>query len=159
MSYLRATMIGLATGCRSQSGLAALAWTPGRTASGSADSGGISGLLDHRWSRASTGLALGGELIGDKVPSAPSRSTPGPLAGRLFLGGVAAYALAERTGASRLLSAALGVAGSAVTSLAGPRYRALAASRVAGITGLPSDLPGAVAEDVFAMTVAWRAVR
>ncbi|SOD71247.1 uncharacterized membrane protein [Jatrophihabitans sp. GAS493] len=152
-SYLRATMIGLATGSRSQSGVAALAWTS------NSGSGPIGGILDRRWARTSTALALAGELAGDKAPSTPSRTAPGPLAARLVLGAAAGYALAERDGASRVLSLALGLAGSALTSFAGPTYRELAAKRIPAIGALPRDLPGAVAEDAVAVTLAWRAAR
>lgn len=60
-------------------------------------------------------LAAAGELLGDKLPSAPSRLEPGPLLGRMASGalcGAALYAAArQRPGAGAVLGGAAAVAG------------------------------------------------
>ena len=100
-------------------------------------------LARHTRFRAFLAVAAAGELVGDKLPSVPSRTAPGPLALRMAAGGLCGHALAGRPGL------AAGVAGAAVGSFAGQRSRGMLAER----TGLP-DWPFAVAEDAVAYTLA-----
>lgn len=135
MSVLtRATLLGLATGGRSTSGLAALTLTGNSSA----------GALGSSWARRLAGVAAAGELVGDKLPQAPSRLQPSGLAPRLAFGAVAGAVLTHREGGSRgrtALAATLGLAGAGAGSLLGASWRQ-AASRRFG-----KDLPGALIED------------
>lgn len=161
--YLRAVAIGLASGARSQVGTTALAWTAppphALTTSGPRGHRAVTQALSKKWAKLSTGLALAGELVGDKAPTAPPRTAPPALAARLVLGGLSGFALAEREGAKRSVAAVLAVAGSAATTFLGPKYRAAIAAKAPAIGPLSSDLPGAVAEDAFAVGLAWAAAR
>jgi uncharacterized membrane protein len=84
------------------------------------------------------GLAAIGEVIGDKLPRAPSRLIPPALAIRCISGGVCAYFLAG--GAA---SAPLGAIGAVLGSFAGAAYRKAFPQIIA-----------AIIEDVIAVTLA-----
>ncbi len=88
-------------------------------------------------------VAAAGELVGDKLPSVPSRTAPGPLALRLAAGALCGHVLAGRAGL------AAGAAGAAAGSFAGQRARGLLSER----TGKP-DAVFAVAEDAVAYALA-----
>ena len=138
---VRSVLLGFATGGRSSLGLALLAVT-------APDTGG---WPTSRWARGAAVLAAAGELTGDKLPQTPSRLAPPALASRIAVGAAAGAILAHREGASRtatLVSAGLAAAGAGLGSVAGARWRALAADRIG------SDWPGALAEDALAISVA-----
>jgi uncharacterized membrane protein len=142
--YLRATLLGLATGGRSTVGITALALTaPG---SGS--------WLTNRWVTRASGLASLVELTGDKLPQMHSRFAPPGLVSRLVGGAASGALLARRSGrpGSVVPAALLGLAGAVAGALLGSRWRSLAARR------LGTDWPGAVLEDVAWLTVAGYAV-
>jgi uncharacterized membrane protein len=144
--YLRAALLGLATGGRSTIGIAALAFT-----ASDARSRGLARRL--AWL---TGLAGAVELTGDKLPRAPSRLAPPGLSARLAGGVTAGVLVARRYGATGMavpLAGLLGLAGAVAGALVGMRWRSLAARR------LGSDWPGAVAEDIAWLAVAGYAVR
>jgi len=143
--YLRALLLGLATGGRSTLGLTALALTAPRSRS----------WLTSRWVRRAAGLASVVELAGDKVPQAPSRLAPPGLAARLAGGAVGGVLLARRSGRSgsaAVLAGLLAVAGAGAGSLLGSRWRSLAARRFG------TDWPGAALEDASWLAVAGYAV-
>jgi uncharacterized membrane protein len=135
MSLLtRAALLGLATGGRSTSGLAALALTNRRG----------TGALGSRWTRRLAGTAAAGEFVGDKLPQTPSRLQPEGLVPRLVLGAVAGAVLTHREGGSRnrtVLAGGLGLLAAAAGSRLGASWRQLAARRFG------RDLPGALIED------------
>jgi uncharacterized membrane protein len=108
----------------------------------------LRGRLGGRPVRAFLGLAAAGELVGDKLPSVPSRTAPGPLALRLGAGGIGGRALAGTPGL------AVGVAGAAAGAFAGRRARVALTER----TGLPGALLGGV-EDAAAYAIAALATR
>ncbi len=140
----RCFLLGAATGGRSTSGIAALAWTAGRQ--------------DPAWlrspvTRVVSALAASGELVGDKLPQAPSRLQPAALGGRLVSGGASGWLLSGRRGANPLVGAAAGVAGAVAGSFAGARWRGVAAERFG------RDLPGALLEDAKVVAVALAATR
>ena len=141
--YLRAALLGLATGGRSTLGVTALAFTARRTRWGG------------RWLVPAAGLATAVELAGDKLPKAPSRFAPPGLTARLA-GGVASGALLARregaAGAAVPLAGLIALAGALAGGLLGKRWRTLAARR------LGTDWPGAVAEDLGWLAVAGYAV-
>ncbi|MFJ9426002.1 hypothetical protein [Streptomyces sp. NPDC101249] len=123
-SLVRAAVIGAATGLRSQSGPAALAWSA-RTRSGT---------WSAPWVRGLTATAAAAEFLADKSPRAPSRLGPAGLGPRVVLGAVCGAALARRHRArSPVPSAAvIGAAAAVVSAVAGARWRAAVGGRVAG---------------------------
>jgi uncharacterized membrane protein len=136
----RAALLGLATGGRSTSGLAALTLT-------NHSSGGV---LGSPWTRRLARVAATGELIGDKLPQAPSRLQPEGLAPRLAFGAVAGAVLSHREGGTRgrtALAAALGLLGAAAGSHLGVAWRQAASGRFG------KDLPGALIEDACCAAV------
>ncbi len=149
-ALLRPLLLGIATGMRSQLGLAALAWAgsgPARTAAGRA--------LRSPAGRAAVGLAAAGELVGDKLPSTPSRLKAPVFGARLAIGAVVGVLAADtRDRRALALAGAAGVAGAAAGTYAGAAYRKAAVDR----THTP-DLPWALAEDAVAATLAAGAVR
>ena len=138
--YLRAALLGLATGGRSTVGITALARTTRPTRS----------WLTNRWVGRATGLASLVEFVGDKLPQAPSRFAPPGLASRLVGGAIGGALLAKRNGrpGSMVVAALVGLAGAVAGALLGSRWRAFAAGR------LGTDWPGAAVEDVVTLTVA-----
>jgi uncharacterized membrane protein len=94
-------------------------------------------------------LATAAELVGDKLPFAPSRLDPGALVGRAVSGAVCATAL----GGGRR-GVLLGAGGALAGAWAGARARAALSGG-----GARSDLPGALAEDAAAVALAWLVTR
>jgi uncharacterized membrane protein len=123
-----AALAGFACGLRTFSGPLALA---------------LHGRLDGTPARVGLAAAAAGELVGDKLPSVPSRTAPGPLALRMAAGALCGHVLAGRAGL------AAGAAGAAAGSFAGQRARGLLSER----TGKPDAL-FAVAEDAVAYALA-----
>jgi uncharacterized membrane protein len=76
--------------------------------------------------RLATGAAVLGELVGDKLPSTPSRLQPGPLGGRWAAGALAGYSLARRDRANVLVPAAVGLVGAGVGAVLGTAWREVA---------------------------------
>lgn len=139
---VRAALLGLATGGRSSSGPAGLAWTsePG-------DAAPLGALAGSRGRAAASAFALG-EVVADKLPQTPSRLSIGPLAGRAVLGAVCGIGLAARgvgVPVRRLPVqvavpvALVGTAAAVAGSYAGSAWRARAP--------FPSDVPAALVED------------
>lgn len=138
-TLVRAALAGAASGSRSQAVLAACALTPpGPT------------RVDRWLHKSRRGVLLGaaGELVGDKLPVTPPRTDPPGLGARLALGAGTAGLIATRRGQSAVLPAVIGLLAAAATTFAGPPARAAAAERFG------SDLPGALAEDAFALGLA-----
>jgi uncharacterized membrane protein len=90
-----------------------------------------------------TVLALG-ELIGDKLPTTPSRKLPAPFAGRILSGGLCGGAIGAAGGAL-VIGAIAGIIGAAIGTLGGHAFRA----RLAKAFG--KDLPAALIEDAIAI--------
>lgn len=91
-------------------------------------------------------LATTGELVGDKLPSTPSRLDPAPLGGRILAGAGAAYAIARRRGEDVVPATLIGGLSAVAGSYAGHRYRAWASKRVPPLTA-------AVVEDAVALSI------
>jgi len=85
--YLRAAVLGFASGLRSQMPLALIVAAIGREQL-PADATGPLSFLRTRVARLGFGAAAIGEVIADKTPFVPDRTNPGPFAGRLFFGGL-----------------------------------------------------------------------
>ncbi len=141
-------MLGVATGARTSLGLAGVAFAVPRV--------GSSGLVRRVQSgpgKAVTALLVAGEVTGDKLPQTPSRLEPQGLGIRIVCAALGGAGLARRGAAAESLGAMAGVAGALLGSFGGARARAFGADR-----GWP-DWPTAVAEDVVAIALAWRAGR
>lgn len=146
----QAAGLGWASGGRSTAGLTALALSsPPQPASHQP----LAALTGRRGRRLAPLLFLG-ELVGDKLPSTPSRLAPPVLIARLGTGGLAAYALSRRQHVAPMLPALVGSMAALAGSVVGLRWRKIAADR-----GWP-DLPAALVEDVavigLAGAAAWR---
>lgn len=135
----RAALAGWATGDRSFSATSVLL---------NSDPAGVPALLRRPLARRGAALAAVGELVGDKLPNAPARTTPQALVPRLVLAGLCGAAL-SRSAAGTFAA----VTTAAAAAFSGPPVRAALARRFG------SDLPGALAEDAAAYGLAYAAVR
>ena len=90
-----------------------------------------------------TVLAVG-ELIGDQLPTTPSRKTPLPFATRIIVGGLCGAAIAAQSG-SFIGGFAAGAVGGIIGTLGGAEGRA----RLAAAFG--KDRPAALIEDAIAI--------
>ena len=148
----RAVALGAATGLRTFMAPAILSQAASR--------GRLPGMEDTRfspltssWAANLLAVAALGEVLGDKLPFAPSRTENGALGGRLVSGAISGAAFRSATGRNALTGAALAGAGAVAAAYAGERYRALGAE-----AGIPDPVL-AVLEDATAMGLALFAVR
>lgn len=152
--FFRALLLGIAAGFRAMSAPAALAWNH----DDALRSAGWKKwpVLRSVWGRRLLVAASAGEMVGDKLPAAPSRLQPGPLGGRIAFGAMAGAALGTegRGKAVVIRSAIVGGVGGAAGSYAGYHARNAAVDA----TGLP-DPAVAIVEDAIAITLASTAVR
>ena len=140
----RAGLLGVLTGARSATPLAGLALArDSRTVTGS--------WQDWAVFRSSIGrvvaVAAGaGELVGDKLPSTPSRVAGGAIVGRVVAGAVVGLAMGttELRADRRVQGALVGAVGAIVGSFAGYLGRKAVVER----TGLP-DVAVALVEDAL----------
>ncbi|HEV2566393.1 MAG TPA: DUF4126 domain-containing protein [Microvirga sp.] len=142
MVYVLALLIGVIAGLRAMTAPAAISW---------AASLGLINLegtwlafLGYRFTPwIMTVLALG-ELIGDKLPTTPSRKTLLPFATRTIVGGLCGGAVAAQ-GGSFLGGLVAGAVGGIIGTLGGAEGRA----RLAAAFG--KDRPAALIEDAIAI--------
>lgn len=139
---LRAAVLGVATGGRSMTGLAAVALTTAPDA----DSGWVARLAGP-WGRGLVVAAALGEIAVDKHPRVPSRLAPPALVGRLVAGCAGALVLARRRGTRPAVPVLVAAGAVLAGSLAGSRWRAYAQRR-----GWPAV--AAVAEDAVVIALA-----
>jgi uncharacterized membrane protein len=151
----RSALLGVTSGARSFSGLAAQVLVTPSLAHRQPER-----LLGHLWAKGLIGLAALGELVGDKLPATPSRLTPPALAGRLGLAAATALLVARAEDeADAVLPPAAVVAvpvavGAALASaFLGHAWRGWAAK------AFGRDWPGAVLEDTAVLTLAAVATR
>lgn len=121
----RSLAFGVATGLRSQLPPAVLAWRQARHDLPE-DVAGPARILRRRGAVPTLALAAVAELVTDKLARTPSRLEAGSFLGRLSLGATAGAGIAAAFRRSRVVGGFLGVAGAAVGSYAGARYRAAA---------------------------------
>jgi uncharacterized membrane protein len=136
--------IGLVTGLRSMTGPALVCWAAHLgwiDLAGSRLAFLASGVATYAFSAAALG-----ELVADKFPFIPSRTTPGPLFGRVLLGALSGAALGIAGNCTVAIGALLGAAGGLAGAFAGYQARA----RLVKKSGLP-DLLVALIEDLLAM--------
>ena len=150
---LRAAGLGAIAGLRSMAAPAAL--------SRAAAAGRVGGLRDTPFavlcsSKVSALLTVFevGELVGDKLPVTPSRTSLPPLLGRAASGAVVGGALFTSERHRTVPGAAFGAAAAVAAAYAGERLRALASEK----TGLPDPVV-ALAEDTVVLVGAWRLLR
>lgn len=150
-TYARALALGVVSGLRSMTGLAALAVAsrPGRPRPLVADLPAPWRLFGTRGALLGFGLAAVGEYVGDKLPATPSRLEPLPLTGRLVIGATTGATICRAKGASPVVGGVLGALGALGGAYAGYRYR----TDLARLTGAP-DLPLALLEDGAAIAIA-----
>ena len=96
-----------------------------------------------------------GEYIGDKLPSTPARTAPGPLAARIVFGGLVGALIATALDGSLIEGTLLGALGAVLGAFVGFHLRHVLVAK----TGWP-DWPIALAEDaltilasVFALSI------
>jgi uncharacterized membrane protein len=155
-AYARALTLGVVTGLRSQTGLAAIALAaqPGGPYASLAQAPTPWRLISTRASLITLALAAAGEFVGDKLSVTPDRTKPLPLTGRLAFGALAGGLACRALGHSAAIGGALGALGALGGSFGGYTYR----TGTARLTGAP-DLPLAIAEDATAAGVALAATR
>ena len=138
-STLRSAVIGVASGLRSSTGIAAalLSGAPGTA---------------HRARLVGATALVGGELVADKNPNVPSRLSQPALTGRLIAGGGGAAALARRDRADTASALIIGTVGALAGSHGGAWWRQWAGRRM-------PDWQAALAEDAVALTMAAAALR
>jgi uncharacterized membrane protein len=95
-----------------------------------------------------------GELVGDKLPATPSRTSPLPLLGRAASGALVGAAVFVSEGRRASIGAALGSTAAIAAGFAGERLRALTVEK----TGLPDPVV-AFAEDATVLLVGLRSLR
>lgn len=139
--YLLALLIGVIAGLRAMTPPAVLSWA---AALGWLDVGGTwLAFLASRWTTwILTGLAIV-ELVGDQLPTTPSRTVPLQFGTRIVSG---AFCGAALTGADLAVAGALlGAVGAVIGTLGGRAFRARLAS------SFGSDPPAAFIEDAVAI--------
>jgi len=142
MSVLLALLIGIVAGLRAFTAPAAISWA--------AQLGWLH--LDGSWLAflgyrftpwIVSALALL-ELVGDKLPTTPSRKVPPQFGTRLVMGGLSGAAIGISSG-SWVVGLVAGIVGAAIGTLGGAALRA----RLAAALG--NDRPAALIEDVIAV--------
>ena len=120
--YTRVAVLGFVAGLRSQMPLLLLAVAARRGAFARNAGRPLSFLRSRGALLASGALALG-ELVGDKLPTIPSRLNPGPLVVRLAMGALAGTAITHEAGARVPVGGAIGAVAAGAGSVAGNRFR------------------------------------
>jgi len=94
------------------------------------------------------------ELVSDKLPRTPNRTTPGPLVSRMVLGGLSGAAIMVAGQRSLVAGAVLGALGALIGAFAGyqARYHLVRRLNV-------RDLAVAIPEDLIAIVLAYLIVR
>jgi uncharacterized membrane protein len=95
-----------------------------------------------------------GELVGDKLPATPSRTSPPPLLGRAASGALVGAVVFVSEGRRATIGAALGSTAAIFAAFAGERLRALAVEK----SGLPEPVV-ALAEDAAVLVVGLRSLK
>jgi uncharacterized membrane protein len=148
LSWLLAIpLLGFTTGLRTLTPMALLCWF---AYAGQISVGGTwAGWTAHLWvAIAFTVLALA-ELVGDKLPKTPSRTSPGPLLARLVMGGLGGAICATGMEGPELEGILLGVVCALVGAFAGYMIR----REVVQELQCP-DWPIAVGEDLITIVCA-----
>jgi uncharacterized membrane protein len=149
----RALGLGAVAGLRSMAAPAALSRA---AAGGRLDGLGATrfALLGSSWASKLLTLFEVGELIGDKLPMTPSRTSPPPLLGRATSGALVGAALFASEGRQAATGGALGAVAAVVSAYAGEQLRA----RIGQLTGAPDPVV-ALLEDAVVLVSSYRLLR
>lgn len=109
--------------------------------------------LAHPWAPGLLGAAAAGEMVFDKLPVAPSRTSPPALAGRLLSGALVGAAAAAARRSSVVAGVLAGAAGAGAGSFVMERLR-----REAGAALGVDDKVVAVVEDALTLAIGAAAV-
>jgi uncharacterized membrane protein len=141
-AYLLALLIGVVAGLRTMTAPAAVSWAArlGRLTLG----GSWLAFLGYSWTPWILSLLALGELIGDQLPSTPSRTLPLPFTGRIVSGAISGAAVAA-AGGTMVGGMLAGIAGAVIGTLGGHALRARLA------VAFHSDRPAAFSEDAIAL--------
>ena len=152
-TYLQAACLGVVAGMRS---MGAPALVSDHLARSQSPSQGRSPLRWLGTTRAATitKFLAGGEIVGDKLPMAPSRIAPAPLVARMVSGGLCGAALCLHDGKRGDVGAALGVAGALAGAFGFYHLRRTLGQKLP----IPDPVLGA-AEDVLAFGGGWAVLR
>ena len=141
-----AFLIGVVSGLRSMAAPAAVSWA---VQLGYLSIGDIwLAFLGFRWTRWILSIAALGELIGDKLPSTPSRKALVPFVARILSGGLCGGAIGATLG-NLYLGMVFGVAGAVAGTLGGYAARIGLVRATGG-----RDFPIALLEDLIAIVMA-----
>jgi uncharacterized membrane protein len=151
-AYARAAALGFVGGLRSMTPLALLSQL--RSKGEAPSPSNLVGYLKSPAARIITGLLAAGELVGDKLPTTPSRLAPAPLGGRIVIGALAGWILCQQAKQSPVLGALLGAMGAATGSAAGYYAR----SWLDNVTKWPDPIFGGV-EDLVALGLGYLVTR
>jgi uncharacterized membrane protein len=137
MLYVLALLIGVIAGLRAMTAPAAVSWAAGLAWLDV--SGTWLAFLASAWTRWIFTVLAVIELVGDQLPSTPSRTVPMQFGARLVMGGLSGAAIAGAVGA------VLGIVGAVIGTLGGKALRARLAA------AFKSDTPAAFIEDAIAI--------
>ncbi len=149
----RALGLGAVAGLRSMAAPAALSRA---AADGRLDGLGATrfAVLGSSWGSRLLTLFEVGELIGDKLPMTPSRTSPPPLFGRAASGALVGAALFASEGRRAATGGALGAVAAVTSAYAGERLRV----QVGELTGAPDPVV-ALLEDAVVLVSSYRLLR
>ncbi|WP_262029183.1 DUF4126 domain-containing protein [Microvirga sp. Mcv34] len=140
--YILALLIGVIAGLRAMMAPAAISWA---TFLGLIHLEGTwLAFLGYRFTPWILTVLAIGELIGDQLPTTPSRKTPLPFAARIIIGGLCGGAIAAQ-GGSFLGGFVAGAVGGIIGTLGGAEGRARLAA------AFSKDRPAALIEDAIAI--------
>lgn len=143
---LAAFLLGLVSGLRSLTGAAVISWAA-RTGH-LVLAGSWLAFVGNAWMPWLLSALAIGELIGDKLPSTPSRKALAPFLGRIVLGTLCGIAIGTPAG-QPLPGAICGAVGAVAGTLGGYAARTSLTRAFGG-----RDLPVALCEDVIAIGTA-----
>jgi uncharacterized membrane protein len=146
MIYFLAFLLGIVAGLRTSIAPAAASWA---ARFGLLHlQGSRLAFLGNAWTPWILTVLVLLELVGDQLPSTPSRTVPVQFVGRLVSGGLTGAAIGIGTGGSWVPGTVAGVVGAVVGTLGGREFRA----RLAAAFG--RDRPAAFVEDGVAIAAA-----
>jgi uncharacterized membrane protein len=143
---LFAFLIGVVSGLRSMAAPAVVSWAA-RLGYLSIGDARLS-FLGLRWTPWALSIAAFGEIIGDKMPFTPSRTTPVPFLARILSGGLCGGAVGATLG-TLYLGMVFGAAGAVAGTFGGYAARTGLVRTIGG-----RDFPIALLEDLITIVMA-----
>jgi uncharacterized membrane protein len=150
MNYILAFAfgIGVVAGLRALTAPAAVAWAAHLGWFHLQDS--LLGFMASTWSVVLFSALAMFELVGDLLPTTPSRTAPAPLIARILSGGFCGACVCASANQSLIIGAALGAIGAVTGTFSGYELRK---RLVAGLK--IKDIFIAIPEDLIAIGLAW----